>query len=181
MRRTTSAVVSVVLFVCLNAIAWAAIGAGSFSAYVSLVRRHTVAEEDDAYTLRALLGGGTHPILGAFVTTVVVLGLAVIWWRARHNERTSLAMAIVVSLFASPIVWLHYLVLLVVPVALLQPSLGWLWFVPIATLFCPGYGNGTLPQTALGVAAIAVVALALTAAVARDRDSEASLLAGQPG
>jgi hypothetical protein len=32
----------------------------------------------------------------------------------------------------TPILWLHYLVLLVVPIALARPRLSALWFVPVA-------------------------------------------------
>ena len=49
----------------------------------------------------------------------------------RGDERTAFIVAIAASLALTPIVWLHYFALLLVVVALAQPRLGLLWFVPL--------------------------------------------------
>ena len=44
--------------------------------------------------------------------------------------------ALAAAFVITPIVWLHYLVLLVVPIALARPRLSGLWLVPLAmTIF----------------------------------------------
>ncbi len=80
----------------------------------------------------------------------------------RGDERSAFLVAIAAALALSPIVWLHYFALLLVVVAVARPTLGLLWFVPLAMVVTPGSGEPTPFETAwtLGVAA-AVVALAL--------------------
>ena len=58
--------------------------------------------------------------------------------------------------------WLHYFALLLVVVAVAQPRLSFVWFVPLALIVTPGSGHPTPFETAwtLGVAA-AVVALSI--------------------
>ena len=38
----------------------------------------------------------------------------------------------------SPIVWLHYFVLLYIPIAIVRPRLSWLWALPLAFWVCRG-------------------------------------------
>ena len=45
----------------------------------------------------------------------------------------SLTLALAAGLVATPILWLHYLVLLVVPIALARPRLSALWFAPLGS------------------------------------------------
>jgi membrane protein implicated in regulation of membrane protease activity len=73
------------------------------------------------------------------------------------------------ALALTPIVWLHYFALLLVIVAIAQPSLGILWFVPLAMVVTPGSGHPTPFQTAwtLGVAAVVVLLSVRTSWVSR--------------
>ena len=76
----------------------------------------------------------------------------------RGDERTAFVVAIAASLALTPIVWLHYFALLLVVVALAQPRLGYVWFVPLAMFITPGSGHPSPFDTAwaLGVAALTV-------------------------
>lgn len=68
----------------------------------------------------------------------------------------SFVLAVGAALACSPIVWLHYFAILLVPVAISRPRLSPLWFVPLAMWgFGAGTGNGTTAETAvvIGVAA----------------------------
>jgi hypothetical protein len=96
----------------------------------------------------------------AGVAAAVVIGVAALasarrGWTA--DDRVGLAAVVVVALLLSPIVWLHYMALLLVPVALTRRSLGWVWLVPLATFVCPGYGSGSLGQAAVGIALVGAV------------------------
>jgi hypothetical protein len=55
-------------------------------------------------------------------------------------RRRSLPLAVAASLVLSPIVWVHYFVLLVIPLAIRWPTLSFAWFVPLAMWVLPGNG-----------------------------------------
>ena len=76
----------------------------------------------------------------------------------RGDDRSAFILAIAASLALTPIVWLHYFALLLVPVAVSRPRLGVVWFVPLAMVVTPGSGHPTPFETAwtLGVAAVTV-------------------------
>ena len=61
---------------------------------------------------------------------------------------------------ASPIVWMHSFVLLLIPVAVMRPRLSAAWLLPVAFLIGAGTGNGAPWQTA-GVLALSVLTVAL--------------------
>ena len=161
-RRFRAAAWASVMFAALNVAAWFAIGAGSLSAYVDIVQRHTRAEAPDAYTLKVICTRlGLPASVGAAVTAIAAAAVVYAWWRwHRRDDDATLSMTLLVSLIVSPIVWLHYLSLLLAPVAMKHRTLSWLWLVPLVTFVCPGRGSGTLLQGIVGVALIFVVAAA---------------------
>src|ERR671936_499519 len=70
---------------------------------------------------------------------VVAIALAAAAWVARDERRpnrdrdvATLTLTLAAALAASPIVWVHYFLLLLVPLALTRPRLSLLWFVPLA-------------------------------------------------
>jgi hypothetical protein len=82
----------------------------------------------------------------------------------RGDERAAFILAIAAALALTPIVWLHYFALLVVVAALAQPTLGVVWFVPLAMVLTPGSGHPTPFETAATlVVAVMTFALALRA------------------
>jgi hypothetical protein len=72
------------------------------------------------------------------LSIVVAAGLiAVAFWAARDGSRSRrerdvavLTLVLAAGLAASPIVWVHYFLLLLVPLALTRPRLSPLWFLP---------------------------------------------------
>ena len=76
--------------------------------------------------------------------------------RQGDDERSFFA-AIGAALALSPIVWLHYLVLLAVPLAIARPRFSPLWLLPIVLWVCPRSGNGDGVETFLPVAVTAIV------------------------
>ncbi len=123
--------------------------------YISLVGFVRYEREIDrllssqAITLRALLA--EHGVWGAQAVTIAV-GCAILWF-----GRRDLGWCVVASLVLSPIVWLHYFDLLLVPLALWSAPL-WVWLIPFGLWVAPGQGNGAPWQTAaaLGIAAATV-------------------------
>jgi hypothetical protein len=55
----------------------------------------------------------------------------------RRDERVAMILAVLLMLVASPLVWSHYFVLLMIPLALAKPRFGPVWLVPVAMWVCP--------------------------------------------
>jgi hypothetical protein len=94
---------------------------------------------------------------GVHVAQLVALaaGLAVL---AVAYRRRSLPWSIAASLVLSPIVWLHYFVLLVVPIALARPRLAPLWALPLVMWVCAGTaGDVRWWHVVVGLATLAAV------------------------
>ncbi len=76
--------------------------------------------------------------------------------RGRHagSDAWTFIVAIGAAFALSPIVWLHYFVLLYIPIAIVRPRLSWLWALPLAFWMCRGQSidgasgtSCTLPAT----------------------------------
>jgi hypothetical protein len=153
---------------------WAAISFAGLSEYPELLRTLTAVLGSDSYTVFAVasdLGLGERParVLGALVATAVLA--ASVWLGRRGDDARSFVLAVLATLLFSPLVWVHYFALLLVPIALVHRRLSPLWLLPLAFWACAqGTGNGTTAGTALALlTALAVSALALRAAPRGDR------------
>jgi len=118
-------------------------------------------ESPVSYSAIALLGLGNA---AATAVTVVLSLTAVvaIWFSARGagGDRRALAVAVVASLVATPLLWMHYLLLLYVPIGLYRPRLTGLWFVPLLLWLTPTtHSHGTTWRIALALAVVAVVGI----------------------
>jgi Glycosyltransferase family 87 len=124
----------------INAASWALIGVDQLSAYERLARAVTTVEQATAYTPLALamhLGAGkivADLIAGALA--IMVAALCMVAARRRRDDKVLLG-AIVLSLLATPIVWRHYFVLLLVPLAITRPRLSAAWAIPLLLLPVP--------------------------------------------
>jgi alpha-1,2-mannosyltransferase len=140
---------------------WAVIDFAGFHNYPTVVHLLEKVEAPASYSTIALLGlsGGTE------TATTVVLSLAAavaVWVAARgaSGSQRALAVAIGASLLVTPLVWMHYLLLLFVPIALYRPRLSALWFVPLVLWATPTtHSHGTSWRIALALAVVAVVAI----------------------
>jgi hypothetical protein len=106
--------------------------------YVGALERLSRYFDQDAYTVFGLLSqlGLSDPLARA---TQVAIGAAllVLVWRFR-----SFSLAIAASLALSPIVWLDYFALALVPLAIVRPRFSVLWLLPLLTWGAPGTGLG---------------------------------------
>ena len=92
--------------------------------------------DQDSYTLFGLLvQSGASETAGRVVMWTCGLLLLAATWRYR-----SFTLAIAAALTISPIVWLDYFALAVVPLAIARPRLSWIWFLPLATWGLRGAG-----------------------------------------
>ena len=113
--------------------------------YVDLLRNLTREFDEDSYTLYGLLvESGAPSQLARVVWIAVALAVLALAWR-----RKSFALAIGAALLLSPIVWLHFFALMLVPLAVVRPTFGAAWLIPLPTWFVPGTLNGRPWQNAL--------------------------------
>ena len=141
MRRVRTAAATVAFAVGLAAVAWAAIGFAGLGDYPGLLRKLADHESSSSYSVVAL-GVRAHLPLAAARVVAVVVALALLAaaaWVARDDRRAqrerdvaTLTLCLAAALAASPIVWIHYFVLLLVPLALTRPRFTPLWLVPLA-------------------------------------------------
>jgi hypothetical protein len=174
-RQLRAAALAVAFAAALALVSWAAIGFAGIEHYPSVLRRLADDESTSSYSVVALGVRAHLPLLAARIVSVLValalLGAAA--WAARDERRTprdrdvvTLTLTLGAALAASPIVWVHYFLLLLVPLALARPRLSLLWFVPFA--FQP-LGEAAWPAgdaRKLGLA-LAATLLILGAAVVR--------------
>ena len=88
-------------------------------------------------------------------------GLIALCWREgrRGFDERSLALALAAALALSPIVWLHYFVLLLVPIALARRTFGPIWLIPALfwiTPFEENFGADWRIAAGIAIAALAV-------------------------
>jgi hypothetical protein len=172
--RRAAAVWTVVAAAAITLATWALVDLGALFEYPSRLRQLNEDTAGAGYTLDALLldlGASETTARLAMGAVAVALLAAVVVVARRGAEMRAFVLAIAAALACSPIVWLHYFALLLVPVAVVSPRLGPIWFVPLAMWgFGAGTGNGTTAEAAVVLAvAVATVALAVRSAPAGSR------------
>lgn len=173
-RRAWTAVLATVIGGLLLVLSWAAIGFAGLVDYPDLMRRLSDSVGEDSYTLYIVgLDFGLPSPVARGIWLAVGLGLlaAVVRVGRSGDERSAFVLALAAALALSPIVWLHYFALLLLVVALAQPRLSVMWFVPLAMVVTPGSGSPTPFETTatLAIATLAIaLALRVTLGEARD-------------
>ena len=121
---------------------WALIGFAGLADYPRLLSELSRVESPRGYSPTSLALAAGLPREAALAFAVAVgLPLLVAAARARappvEASSPALACAIAAALALSPVVWLHYLVLLVVPIAAARDRLGLVWFAPLLFWLTP--------------------------------------------
>jgi hypothetical protein len=189
-RRLASALTALLLAAVTTALAWAVIGFDGLRAYPHLLDLLSQVLEGKSYSLVALgLSLGTGAAAGRALAAIVGAAcLGLIAWRGRASgaDGWTFTLAVGAALALSPIVWLHYFMLLLVPIAIASPKLGPLWLLPVAfwivggqsidpviwsggssataTLTGPPVGSAWVIAYGIAVAAIVMVAAAVNSA-----------------
>lgn len=168
-RRIRGAVLACAVGAAVLIASWGAIGFAGFAEYPGLLRRLEDTVGADSYTAYVVGLDVGLPGPAAFVVWLAI-GLAalasVVVVGRGGDERTAFVLAILASLTLTPIVWLHYFAFLAVIVAVAQPRLGPVWFVPLAMVVTPGSGQPT-PVETLATLAIAAVTFLLALRASR--------------
>jgi glycosyl transferase family 87 len=158
-RRWRHAAIAVVTAPLLVVCSWAPIGFAGLRRYPHLLQLVTKLEAPDGYTIAALLA----PVTSWRVATAIgiaagLAGLAYAWQRVRcGDERGAYVFAVAAALMLTPIVWMSYFVVLLVPLALYAPRFAPIWLLPLALWAGPQISNGAPWQTALVLCVAATV------------------------
>jgi hypothetical protein len=141
--------------------------------YARLLRRLAETFEHETYTVFALLADLGVPDTAARAVTVALgIGVLALAWR-----RGSLGLAIAAALVLSPIVWRHFFVLLLVPLALSRPRFDAVWLIPIGLWVGDGTFNGAPWQTAC---VLGLVTLTFVLCELRPRPAGSRVLSPDP-
>lgn len=178
-RRWRALSVSVAVAAATLVAAWMVVGFGTLRSYPGLLSELTKVEGHSGYSTYALLAaaGLSDTVARAATIALVAVLAAVAFAVARRplGDQRAFAVAVVACLVASPIVWLHYYGVLIIPIALLSPRLSWAWALPATTWF---YANPNLPAPLWKIAAAHLFLVAVLALALRARESDAGLAAG---
>jgi alpha-1,2-mannosyltransferase len=158
-RRLQAALISAALSVCLLVGGWAVIDFGGLGGYPRLLRVLTRVDAVQSYSLAGLLrveGAAATALTG--LLAIVVIGGIFLAARRPDGDRRALAVAVAGALLATPVLWLHYLDLLFVPIALARPRLSAIWFAPLVFWITPlAHSGGSIWRICLVLAVTAYV------------------------
>ena len=164
-RRFAALGYAVATTVGFTALSWVVVGLDEIARYRQTVEEFTHLREDYGFSLIGFIetvGGGRTL---AYVVAAALAGAtatACVLAATRGRESAAFILAIAVGLLATPIMWLHYLALLLVPVGLRCPRLHPLWALPILFFYDGTLVDPSTPQVALTLLlAAAIVAAAL--------------------
>ena len=144
-------------------LSWAAIGFAGLGSYMRLLDELSRLEQWKSYSAVALgmalgLTGGEARGLALAACALVLVAIVLVQRKgAKDADRQAFVLAIAAAFLFSPIVWTHYLALLVVPIAITRRTLSPIWFVPLAMWASYGQSDGHLWRVALGFSVCAVV------------------------
>ncbi len=145
-RRYRAAAAAAVTTAVLVGGGWALLGFAGLRDYPALVRVLAEALELDSYTIFALASDlGAPELVGRVIGIAVAIATLLGCWvlGRRGDDERSFTLAIVAALLFTPIIWLHYFVLLLVPIAIAHKRLSLLWATPLLFWLSQGHGNGT--------------------------------------
>jgi Glycosyltransferase family 87 len=130
-RRVKTAALGAAVAAGLCALGWLPI-LSTLASYPSLLRALAGYEETFSYSLTSLtVGLGVSAASATFFAIAAGAGLLIWAVAARKNDFFAFRLALAACFVMSPIVWGHYYVLLIVPLALRRPRLSVLWLAAI--------------------------------------------------
>lgn len=140
-RRFRAFAASVATIVATLAL-WAVIDPDGMRRYAQTVRLLNEVQRWKSSSVQSL-GVSLH--LSVLTSELVagaaaVVAIAAVLLLRNRPDAVIFSAAVVAALIATPILWTHYLVLLLAPIALLRPRLGPLWLLPLVLWASPARG-----------------------------------------
>jgi alpha-1,2-mannosyltransferase len=138
----------------VNVMAWTIVGFDQIPRYVRLIQAVTRTVDDRGYSVMRFVGGNASPVALAIALALATALIAASFVLARRDRDSgAFAFCVLASLVASPLVWLHYFALLLLPVALVHRRLSAWWLLPMLLGFPVTRPHLWEALVALGVAA----------------------------
>ena len=158
-RRGVAATRALVIAVVAIFGSWALIGFAGLGSYPQLLDVLSRLEQWKSYSAVAFglvlgLSAGEARALALVACAAVLVGVVLSVHLRRGNpdaDRQAFILTIAAAFLFSPIIWMHYLAILVVPIALTRRTLTPLWFIPLAMWATPGQSHGHAWQVTLGL------------------------------
>jgi hypothetical protein len=134
MRRFRAAGVAVGGAALATTVAWAGVSGDGPAQYLRLLHALTRIEAVQSYSLVAVADRLhlPHPQVSWLLLAAPLVAWVLSWSRGRHArelDTTLFAVTIVLAFLLTPILWLHYFALLVVPIAVARPRLSGDWIL----------------------------------------------------
>jgi hypothetical protein len=163
--RKRQAAAAAALGAALAVAGWAVVGFATLWSYPHLLSALTDAFATRGYSLAAAGSRlGLSLAVSKFfplVAMLILCGLALRFGRSGHKADAFIA-AVGASIIGSPILWLHYIVIVLVAVAVKRPRFCAMWLLPLAFWLTPTEIAGSGLKLALGLGLLVLfVALAL--------------------
>lgn len=160
-RRWRAAAAGVGAGAVLLLAGWAGIGFAGLRSYPTLLHVLDRIEAPVSYSVVALLGvGGAAETVVTGVLAVALAAGIILAARASDGDRRAFAAAVLAALISTPLLWLHYLLLLYGPIALYRPRLSPLWFLPLLLWATPSaHSHGVTWRIVIALVVVLVVAL----------------------
>lgn len=167
-RRWLEAAVATLVAAGVTLGAWAVLGFEGLTVYPELLRRLADVVADRGYSLVALGTelGLPRELAGAlpWIVGIALLAAVVVSVRRSDGDQLAFSLALVAAVALTPIVWMHYFALLIVPLAIARPRLSWVWLSLWVFWLTPVQeSQGDLWRIALSVAIASAVAVSLRA------------------
>ena len=141
-RRFRTAGTAVLLGIATVFGCWAAIGFSGLTGYIRFMRHVAGLELGRSYSSFAFFSslGASDRAAHVAVVALTLVGIVAIIAIARSEDgdRRAFVAAIGVALLVSPIVWLHYMILVYVVIALYRRRLSVAWLIPSLYWILPG-------------------------------------------
>lgn len=160
-RRFKASLYSIAFAAGAIAVPWAAVGFAGLRTYPHLLSALARNQRQDGGSIATV---AMHVMPSADATAVSGIACGILLaaaWRLRADHRRSFALCIAASLACSPLVWAHYVTLLLVPFAIAVPTFGPLWLLPLALWFTGSDHNRLEGQLSLLLLQAALLAIAL--------------------
>lgn len=159
-RRIATTVYAIAVAAAAVLGSWALLGFEDLGRYPDLLRRLVELEAEETYSVVGFAAAlGVERTAGTILSVVVGGALcgACFAFARRGDDFRAFASAIAAALAFTPILWQHYLVLLVVPLAVARPRFSLVWLLPVVLWLAPREDNGQALQTLLPLAIAAVL------------------------
>jgi alpha-1,2-mannosyltransferase len=158
-RRWRAAGLTILVTAAGMTAGYAALQINGLESYPALVKATTAVEGGVSYSLYGLLTqlGVPSPLAASYLIGAAVLATV---WVVRRDESLAFVVALAAALALTPIVWVHYFSLLLIPLALGSRRLTWWWSLPVAVWFAQGGASPALPVNTILVWWIALMTLA---------------------